>query len=200
MTSEKTSAVEALQDNVSQFFERFFEKYQSHMRCGKGCSSCCQDGLTVFPIEAERIFGWWIGLDASVRERIKAQWSDVLRPESTAQSCVFLSENQCTIYESRPVVCRSQGLPLKISVEKQNDGVSEIEMELSICDLNFIDGETLPDSREWLDLDRLNILLTIAQRQWNEDESTVEMIELNKKYGGRIPLSEIKALLLHKLQ
>jgi uncharacterized protein len=203
MTSGKNSAaVEALQDNVSQFFDRFFEKHQSHMRCSNGCSSCCQSGLTVFPVEAERILNWWNELDSSSRERIKAQWTEALiEPAADASSkCVFLSGHSCSIYKARPVVCRSQGLPLKISVEKQNAENDVAESELSVCDLNFTEHGSLPEGREWLDLDRLNVLLTIAQRQWNENESALELKELNQKYQGRIPLTEIQALILHKLQ
>lgn len=203
MTSGKNSAaVEALQDNVSQFFDRFFEKHHSHMRCGQGCSSCCQSGLTVFPVEAERILNWWSELDLTSRERIKAQWTRALsEPSGGASSkCVFLSEDSCSIYKARPVVCRSQGLPLKISVEKQSAEDDVAESELSLCELNFTEHGSIPEGREWLDLDRLNVLLTIAQRQWNENESAPEMKKLNQKYQGRIPLTEIQALILHKLQ
>ena len=201
MTSgQKPTAVEALQDNVSQFFARFFEKHQTHMRCGMGCSSCCQSRLTVFPVEAERILNWWEELDTSTRERITTIWREgSLEAEPNASSkCVFLSEDSCSIYKARPVVCRSQGLPLKVSVEKQIAEDGEAHTELSLCELNFTENESLPDAREWLDLDRLNALLSIAQRQWNENESSPEVRELNQKFGGRIPLAEIRAQLLHK--
>ncbi len=203
MTSGKnSSAVEVLQENVSQFFDRFFDKHQTYMRCGKGCSSCCQAGLTVFPVEAERILNWWSELDTQSRRRIAEQWREnSLKPDPNASSkCVFLSNQTCSIYYARPVVCRSQGLPLKISVEKQNTEGNEPDTELSLCELNFTESESLPDAREWLDLDRLNVLLTIAQQQWNENESSAELRELNQKFESRIPLSEIQAMLLHKIQ
>jgi Fe-S-cluster containining protein len=45
-------------------------------------------------------------------------------------SCIFLKDHKCTIYASRPVICRTHGLPLLYA---NNEG----EWELSACELNF---------------------------------------------------------------
>lgn len=204
MTQEKkTSAVESLQGNVSQFFDRFFEKYQNHMKCGLGCSSCCQSGLTVFPVEAQRIFEWWDSLETAQREELQRRWSKCeVSAESGSReaSCAFLLDKYCSIYPARPVVCRSQGLPMKVSVEKQKPEQIRSEFELSLCELNFTADHALPEQREWLDLDRLNVLLSIAQQQSDGNNNFHEVGVLSRKHGTRIPLSEIHQLLLHKEQ
>ena len=45
-------------------------------------------------------------------------------------SCIFLKNHACTIYENRPVICRTHGLPLLFMNENY-------EWELSNCELNF---------------------------------------------------------------
>jgi Fe-S-cluster containining protein len=45
-------------------------------------------------------------------------------------SCIFLQNHVCTIYKSRPIICRTHGLPLLFTTE---DG----EWQLSACELNF---------------------------------------------------------------
>ncbi len=44
--------------------------------------------------------------------------------------CIFLRDHSCSIYENRPVICRTHGLPL-LYVNEDN------EWELSNCELNF---------------------------------------------------------------
>jgi len=106
-------------------------------RCGIGCSDCCVDGVAVFEIEADRI---------------QRNCGDLLRdgrpgPEG---ACAFLDdEGACRVYEHRPYVCRTQGLPLRWIEEIDPGEVVELR---DICPLN--DGgepplETLDEERCW---------------------------------------------------
>lgn len=112
--------------------DRFYERVDQAVRtilalnpalfqCRPGCHDCCIDGLSVFEVEARNI---------------ACRCRDLLlhgapHPEG---ACVFLgSGGDCRIYEHRPYVCRTQGLPLRW-VEEQPDGMV-VEMR-DICPLN----------------------------------------------------------------
>ena len=52
--------------------------------------------------------------------------------ETKKNKCSFLLNGECTIYENRPVICRTHGLPLLYMNDDDN-------WELYVCDLNFSD-------------------------------------------------------------
>ena len=104
--------------------------------CRKGCSGCCRDDLTVFEVEAEHIRRHHSGLLASASPGTKG-------------ACAFLdAEGACRIYESRPYVCRTQGLPLRW-IDEHEDG-TPVEMR-DICPLNEIGPpiEILDEDQCW---------------------------------------------------
>lgn len=75
--------------------------YAGQLTCKPGCRDCCRDDLTVFGIEALRI-------RAFCRQLLEEE-----KPHPKG-GCAFLSpEGHCRIYEHRPYVCRTQGLPLR---------------------------------------------------------------------------------------
>lgn len=65
--------------------------------CQRGCSACCHYNVHLYPLEAELI---------EKREGIRR--SKRLHPplDFTGVPCVFLKEDQCSIYDVRPMVCR----------------------------------------------------------------------------------------------
>jgi Fe-S-cluster containining protein len=95
----------AVDDAVAQLRRRVGFR----MACRRGCSGCCVDGLTVFEVEAERI---------------RSAFPEVLDEAPHAPgACAFLdAEGACRIYEARPYVCRTQGLPLRWLAEREEDG------------------------------------------------------------------------------
>ncbi len=107
----------ALQADVSRRAEALAGELGSLLVCRRGCSDCCQDNLSVFPVEAEVI-----------RRHCEPMLTfDEPHPEG---KCAFLDgDGACRIYPWRPYVCRTQGLPLRWAGE----GVSE---ERGICALN----------------------------------------------------------------
>jgi Fe-S-cluster containining protein len=106
------------------------ELHAKRLQCRAGCSACCTDGITVFEIEADRIV---------------ARHQDLLENgEPHAEGgCAFLDgAGRCRIYEERPYVCRTQGLPLRW-IEEDEDGAAYEARD--ICPLNDEGGPPLEE-------------------------------------------------------
>ncbi len=96
------------------------DKHADFLICRRGCSDCCQDGLTVLEIEAAWILAH------------RGRWDEPDAPAHAAGRCAFLTpEGACRIYPWRPYVCRTQGLPLRWLDESGRQ-----EAGRSICPLN----------------------------------------------------------------
>jgi Fe-S-cluster containining protein len=110
--------------------------HADRLACRRGCSGCCQDDLTVYEVEALRI---------------QAEHGALLAEGTPgpAGACAFLDEDGgCRIYESRPYVCRTQGLPLRWLEEGEDWDFVE---RRDICPLNA-EGpalETLEEQHCW---------------------------------------------------
>jgi len=100
---------------------RLHVMHAARLHCQRGCSSCCVDELTVFEVEAERI------------RQHHAELLATGEPHALG-ACAFLdSEGACRIYQQRPYVCRTQGLPLRW-LETEDD-LTTVELR-DICPLN----------------------------------------------------------------
>lgn len=104
------------------------------LRCGPGCSSCCT-AFSVLPLEAALL----------------TTALPVLPVKSPGDSylCRLLVDHLCTAYPYRPVICRTQGLPIAY-VEKALG-----QIEVSACPLNFADDYRFVQE-DLLFLDRFN--------------------------------------------
>ena len=96
-------------------------RQQPALNCRRGCADCCVDDLTIFEVEAQ-----------AIRER----YGDLLRDGAPhpAGRCAFLDgDDGCRVYDARPYVCRTQGLPLRWLTE--NEAGERVEYR-DICPLN----------------------------------------------------------------
>ncbi|HYI11900.1 MAG TPA: YkgJ family cysteine cluster protein [Thermoanaerobaculia bacterium] len=110
--------VNVLHSEVDTRAAALAEVHAERLVCRRGCFGCCVDGITVFEVEADRIRDGASELLASGV------------PHSSGR-CAFLgAEGECRIYEHRPYVCRTQGLPLRWLEE-----AAEAEYR-DICSLN----------------------------------------------------------------
>jgi len=110
----------SLVKELDQECARVSSLHQERIRCRPGCSGCCEE-FSVLAIEA-------IALAKALRE------CDV-RPAAVAAgkqpSCPLLHRDRCLVYEARPIICRTQGLPI---------GYPDFErqvIEVSACEMNF---------------------------------------------------------------
>lgn len=153
--------IKTLHQNASAFFDKVIAKNENQMNCKKGCSACCRVDLSVFEIESTLIKNWFLSLSKSDQINLLELWEN----PSQDGFCQFLKNDICTVYEARPTICRTQGLPLFI----------ESENLLDYCPLNF--QETAPEKGDWLNLERLNTMLSLAASSQQKD-SRIRLTDL----------------------
>lgn len=129
--------LKVLHEAIDQRAKTLEDTHAAFLTCKRGCSDCCRDELTVFSVEANRIRTY---LEQS-------QTRLLIHPEG---SCAFLNprDKSCQIYEARPYVCRTQGLPLRF-FEETDEGLAEFR---DICPLNdneYAPIEALPADDCW---------------------------------------------------
>jgi len=153
-------------DQHASFLE---DMHHKHIKCRNGCDLCCID-FSVFPVEFYFI----------LNELKKINFKPEPDVDTKNEICVFLKNSSCTIYEQRPIMCRTHGLPLLYT----ND---EGEYELSACELNFTE----------FDFDDFTVVNTLPQDKFNSklfllNREFIAKFQ-DKKYGELelIPLKEL---------
>jgi Fe-S-cluster containining protein len=120
-------ALTALHARIDREAAAIATTHSARLNCRRGCSECCQDELTVYTIEAQRIV---------------AEFGDLLATATphAEGACAFLGRSgACRVYSARPYVCRTQGLPLRYLAEDEEGEIVEVR---DICPLN-LDGPAL---------------------------------------------------------
>jgi hypothetical protein len=112
----------------------------------------------VFAVEAEEARAAIESLPAPIRVCVEEQAREVINREAKGErvACPLLVDDRCSIYESRPLICRTQGLPLLMEAE---DG----GLEVDFCPLNFAGVGAVDDLDEehLVPLDALNLRLAL---------------------------------------
>ena len=151
---------------------RVAKLHAATISCGPGCSSCCL-AFSVLPIEAACVQEAIASLDRASRERL-----DRNRAKGDA-CCPLLIDDLCAIYAARPVICRTQGLPL-VYVDAEREAI-----EVSACPLNFSDDFAFAP-KHLLFMDEFNAILSELNRAWCRKQGLAPT--------RRIPLREIARL------
>ena len=125
--------------------------------CARGCDACCAPGLSVLPVEAERL------------ARHLEQHPPVAGALGRrADRCVFLDDDgACGVYEARPLLCRTHGLPLitgTVDEARAARGPLRVIDNASVCELNF--KGRAPRPAEILDAGRILALLVTVDRRF----------------------------------
>jgi len=210
MTSQNLKPIIELQSNTSHFFNQFYEKHQAHMQCKINCSQCCHVDLSIFEAEAAAILEWVSNLSEEKKQELLhlLKQPDQATKYKKKEACVFLRQNQCSIYEARPIICRTQGVALQYKTQMDKN---ETQINVDVCPLNFASLNNLaeqdsfpkqnsfPEQKEWLDLDRLNSLQSIAENFYQKN--SIEKPEnIPKNKVGRVELKKLKSYLVEQLE
>jgi uncharacterized protein len=138
--------------------------------CRKGCCQCCTN-LTVFPVEFFSI----------VEEMKLAGWN---KPAfDAARTCGYLNgQMECEIYPFRPMICRTQGLPLAF-YDDDAQGYS-----VTFCPKNFaVDSDKLEfNADNVLNLDRLNDKLFEIHLQFMAEHPKMNLTEKTRIELGQL--------------
>jgi len=168
---------------VDELTARLSSRYAQHLVCRAGCSGCCHHHLSVFPVEAESVRQAIEALPEMTRGVIEKQARDVIELEAQDKpvACPLLVENRCSIYESRPMICRTQGLPLLLVSE-------EGELEVDFCPLNFAEPGATDDLDEdhLVPLEDLNFTLAMVNLQHCRKVGIAD-----EESGQRQPIADI---------
>lgn len=128
-TKKAVEAIDTFHTEIDHATKPLENRHQQRLQCRLGCAQCCMDELSVFEIEA-----------ASIRQHYPTLL-EVGTPHVRG-ACAFLDDHGgCRIYEHRPYVCRTQGLPLRW-LEEAEDEMALIEYR-DICPLNEEGGEPI---------------------------------------------------------
>ena len=137
----------ALLSRVDEICGSTAQRFASQISCRPGCDACCRH-LTIFAVEAK-------ALELALRALPQAD-ADLVRDKARATDpddpCPLLHDGLCLIYQARPIICRTHGLPLLITGEGGERGVD-------FCPENFRELASIP-GHAVIDLDRLNAALT----------------------------------------
>jgi uncharacterized protein len=106
-------------DHVCSSLNKIHKKYSN---CKQGCDECCMN-FRLLPVEFYSIL-------FSVKELKLMNLND-----NDTNSCPFLIKHSCSIYEHRPLICRSHGLPI-LDMDQEGEN-----WELSFCQLNFKEND-----------------------------------------------------------
>lgn len=147
-------------DRADAFFAKVAEEQPQSLQCGRGCSLCCyglfEIGSGDVPILADGL----AKLHPSRRRAIIRRAEEIVERsnhpnlrecspeekeeffERTASTpCPNLDDRgECLIYEDRPLVCRTFGLPIRNAEEYIGD----------VCELNFTEAtQTQRENAAW---------------------------------------------------
>jgi len=139
-----------LVSRVDELCRNITGSFETAINCRPGCSDCCRH-LTIFPVEAAAL--------ANALQRLPETAVRLLAesPGMPGASCPFLSDSLCLVYENRPIICRTHGLPILTETEGQR--------RVDFCPENFRDMASLPGSGI-VNLDALNQALVAINAQF----------------------------------
>ena len=154
------SGYRALVAKVDATCARIQSKYAAHIACRKGCGDCCRN-ISVFPVEA-----------AVLSEAVRRLSPEVLlaarqRAREQTDACPLLHEGACLVYDARPIICRTHGVPILVPDE---DG------SIDACPKNFQNFSSLPMS-DVIDLNRLNEMLWVVHALFVREHAGVSESE-----------------------
>lgn len=157
------SRLDELNAKIDDFFARVEAHHGEDMQCHTGCSDCCRVRLTITRAEA-----------AAVRAAV-TNWPVVQRralaptAADPADACAALDANgRCRIYDARPVVCRSHGVPIRM----RSGALPVVES----CFRNFT--HTAPAADCILDQTTLSALTLAVDRAAGGDGTRVDLAAL----------------------
>jgi uncharacterized protein len=135
-----------LRARVDELCQKTATAFPEQISCRPGCDSCCRH-LSIFAVEADALRHALAALSLAEAALLRRRAASA-DPDA---GCPLLHEGLCRLYQARPIICRTHGLPLLIN----RDGESGVDF----CPENFRDLPSIPGSAV-INLERLNEMLS----------------------------------------
>lgn len=165
-----TSEYRALVAKVEVFTRATSERRAADLACSAGCSSCCEAWLSVSAVEADELRRALARLSSEERNHIRTRAERELTREASgerAARCALLDEaGRCSVYEARPLVCRTQGHALRYPAGFiPRDAIKRrtARGDVTWCPLNY--GEKPPLAEDILEAERVDEILAVVARR-----------------------------------
>ena len=162
-----------LLDKVDQLCEGITTLLGDALTCHAGCSSCCIS-ISVFPVEAAAMIEAAGMLPPEQYKLLKQRLSS----KEEGDRCPLIVSDRCLLYQARPIICRTHGLPILIT--------EAAGRRVDVCPLNCVGMERIP-GEALIDLERLNSLLVSV--------NVLYLREFGIKLPERIPLTSLGEML-----
>lgn len=99
---------------------KMFESQKAFLKCKKGCSLCCERGK--YPMSELEFIYLLMGyetLDENIKNIVNSNIHELVSEPTCPNSyvCPFLVNHECSVYNSRAVICRAFGL---LTYDKNN--------------------------------------------------------------------------------
>ncbi len=159
---EIVASYQKLLVTIDDWFSRCKTSCGEQVHCAEGCAACCRGLFDITLLDAFLLQTGFRRLSAERQADIRAKAQQRLRqlqtawpglqhpyllnaladelwtemPEDDPTPCPLLGEDgACLIYEHRPMICRTHGLP---NIDVSGERFSEL-----YCSLNFVDTDPL---------------------------------------------------------
>ncbi|MEZ4451735.1 MAG: YkgJ family cysteine cluster protein [Nannocystaceae bacterium] len=178
----------ALRRRVDDHFAAAVARTPSAFACREGCDRCCHQRFGVFEVEAAVLREALAELevrDPELRARVRRQADD----PAHGRRCALLVDGRCAVYEARPTICRSHGLPI-LAEEPAEVGAQGSRGRVDHCPLNFTDGST-PPAASVLRLAAVNQPLAVLATLWQRAEGAGAGVGTSAESGGRVDLAAL---------
>ena len=129
------SQIDAIIGHISQI-------HADSIQCRAGCSECCVN----FTVGA--------GEFTAIKKSLHSALPEHISGNKDKGECFFLKDNLCSIYEIRPIICRTHGFPVRYKNERD-------ETAYASCDKN---GQTDMNESNTLNIDEINEKLAILNK------------------------------------
>ncbi|MBW1933338.1 MAG: YkgJ family cysteine cluster protein [Deltaproteobacteria bacterium] len=140
-------------ENLFDFADRTVadiqKRYSQEVRCKKGCTDCCHAVFDVSLIEALYIRQQFDSLDRKQRraalniaKKALKSWNELVATKADLSlariRCPLLTDNgECICYKTRPINCRTYGIPTMIGNKSHVCGLSGFEKGKTYPALNL---------------------------------------------------------------
>lgn len=124
LTASVIDSYTSLVQDIEQEIRRLQDFYGDRLRCRPGCDECCM-AFSLLPAEA--------ALVRLAYDNLKDEEKLIVQRQADVKTshCPFLIRKKCCIYTSRPLICRTHGLPVAYVNEEFET------IEVSACPVNF---------------------------------------------------------------